>query len=171
MRRLVGKLDHPDPGAEFEELDPPKRLGEQIRELIRGVDVARLDASFFQAASDEVVPHPDMLAAFVENGVLCQSQSGLAVHPELHRSGVSAEEITKRTSEPERLSACGGGRHVLSLATGHGHHMLLDRLPAHKALAEKEENPACALAGVDVAGVVVVALPDEVYRPRTPWVV
>ena len=34
VRRLAGALNHPDPGAELEELDPPKRLGEQVRELI-----------------------------------------------------------------------------------------------------------------------------------------
>ena len=72
VRRLVGNLGHPDPAAKLGELDPPKRLGEQVRELILGVDVARLDASFLQAAPDEVVPHPDMFTPFVENGVLRQ---------------------------------------------------------------------------------------------------
>ena len=70
VRRLVRRLDHPGAGAELKELDPPKGLGEQIRKLILGVDVARLDVSFLQAASDEVIPHPDVLAPFVENGVL-----------------------------------------------------------------------------------------------------
>ena len=79
MRRLVGELNHPGPGAELKELDPPKGLGEQVRKLVLGVDVVRLDAPFLQTASDEVVPHPDVLVAFVEHGVLCQSQSGLAV--------------------------------------------------------------------------------------------
>jgi len=46
MRRLVGKFDHPGPGAKLKELDPPKGLGEQVCKLILGVDVARLDASF-----------------------------------------------------------------------------------------------------------------------------
>ena len=91
VRRLVGRLDHPSPGEKLKELDPPKGLGEQIRKLILGVDVARLDAFFLQAASDEVILHPDVLAPFVENGVLRQGQSGLAVHPELHCSNVSAE--------------------------------------------------------------------------------
>lgn len=72
VRRLVGRLNHPGPGAELKELEPPKRLGEQVRKLILGVDVARLDAPFLQTASDEVVPHPDVLAPFMENGVLCQ---------------------------------------------------------------------------------------------------
>ena len=171
MRRLVGELNHPGPGAELKELDPPKGLGEQVRKLVLGVDVARLDAPFLQTASDEVVPHPDVLAAFVEHGVLCQGQSGLAVHPELHRSSVFAEENTKQSSEPERLSRSGGGRYVLGLAAGQGHHLLLDRLPANEALAEEEEDPARALAGVDVAGVVAVAVPDEVCRPRAPRVV
>jgi hypothetical protein len=98
----VGKLNHPDPGAEFKEPDPPKRLGEQVSKLILGVDVACLDAPFIQAASDEVVPHVDVLAPFVKNGVFCQSQSGL-----------------------ECLSASGGGHYVLVLAAGHGHHLLL----------------------------------------------
>jgi hypothetical protein len=97
-------LDHPDPGAKLKKLDPPKGLGEQIRKLVLGVDVAHLEAPFFQAASDEVVPHPDVLALFIKNRVLYQSQSGLAVHPEFHRSSVSAEEITKQSNKPERLS-------------------------------------------------------------------
>ena len=70
VRRLVGKRDHSGPRAKLKELDPSKGLGEQIRKLILGVDVARLDASFLQAASDEVIPHPDVLAPFVENGIL-----------------------------------------------------------------------------------------------------
>ena len=74
----MGGLDHSGPGAKLKELDPPKGLGEQIRKLVLGVDVARLDASFLQAASDEVIPHPDVLAPFMENGVLCQGQSGRA---------------------------------------------------------------------------------------------
>ena len=44
MHRLVGKLNHPGPGAELKELDPPKGLSEQVRKLVLGVDVARLDA-------------------------------------------------------------------------------------------------------------------------------
>jgi hypothetical protein len=73
----MGKLDHPDPGTKLKELDPPKGLGEQVRKLVLGVDVACLDAPFLQAASDEVVPHPDVLAPFMENGVLCQARADL----------------------------------------------------------------------------------------------
>jgi hypothetical protein len=163
-------LDHLDPGAKLKELDPPKGLGEQICKLVLGVDVARLEAPYLQAASDEVVPHPDVLAPFMKNGVLCQGQSGLAVHPEFHHSSVSAEEITKQSNKPERLSQSGGGCYVLGLAAGQVHHLLLDRLPANGTLAE-EEDPARALAGVDVAGVVAVAIPDKVCLPRAPRVV
>jgi hypothetical protein len=70
VRRLVGNLDHPGLGAELQEPDPPKRLGEQVCKLILGVDVACLDAPFLQTASDEVVPHPDVLAPFMKNGVV-----------------------------------------------------------------------------------------------------
>jgi hypothetical protein len=66
---LVEELDHPDPGAKLKELDQPKGLGEQIRKLILGVDVARLEVPFLQ---DEVVPHPDVLTLFIKNMVLCQ---------------------------------------------------------------------------------------------------
>jgi hypothetical protein len=104
VRRLVGELDHLDPGAKLKEPDPPKGLGEHIRKLVLGVDVARLETPFLQAASDEVVPHPDVLTPLIKNGVLCQGQSGLAVHPEFHRSSVFAEEITKQSNKPERLS-------------------------------------------------------------------
>ena len=165
-------MNHPGPGAELKELDPPKGLGELVRKLILGVDVARLDAPVLQTASDEVVHHPDVLTPFIENGVLYQGQSRFAIHPELHCSSVSAEEITKQSSEPEHLSRSGGGRYVLGLAAGQqDHHLLLDRLPANEALAEEEEDPARALAGVDVAGVVAVAAPDEVCCPRAPRVV
>ena len=98
-RRLVGKLGHPGPGAKLKKLDPPKGLGEQVCKLILGVDVARLDAPFCQAVSDEVVSQSDVLAPFMEYGVLGQCQSGLAVHPEFHRSSVSPEEITEQSSQ------------------------------------------------------------------------
>jgi hypothetical protein len=91
----VGNLDHPGLGAELQEPDPPKRLGEQVCKLILSVDVAWLDAPFLQTASDEVTPHPDELAPFMKNKILGQGQSGLAVHSEFHRSSVSTEEITK----------------------------------------------------------------------------
>jgi hypothetical protein len=171
VRRLVGELDHPDPGAKLKKLDHPKGLGEQIRKLVLGVDVARLEATFLQAASNEVIPHPDVLAPYMKNEVLCQGQSGLAIHLEFHRSGVSAEEITKQSNKPERLSRSGGGCYVLGLATGQGHHMLLDRLPANEALVEEEEDLAHALAGVDVANVATVTVPDFVCLPRLSQVV
>jgi hypothetical protein len=170
VRRLVGELDHPDPGAKLKELDPPEGLGEQIRKLVLGVDVARLEVPFLQTVSDEVVPHPDVLAPFMKNEVLCQGQSGLAVHPEFHRSSASAEEITKQSNKPERLSQSGGGCYVLGLAAKQGHHLLLDRLPANETFAE-EDDPTRALAGVDVAGVVAVVVPDKVCLPRAPRVV
>jgi hypothetical protein len=93
--RLVENLDHPGLGAELQEPDPPKRLGEQVCKLVLGVDVACLDVAFLQTASNEVVPHPDVLTPFMENRVLGQGQSGLAVYSEFHRSSVSTEEITK----------------------------------------------------------------------------
>jgi hypothetical protein len=171
VRRLVGKFSHPGPGTKFKELDPPKGLGEQVRKLILGVDVARLDAPFCQTVTDEVVPHLDVLAPFMEHEVRGQRQCRLAIHLEFHRCRVSLEEITEQSSQPERLSRSGGGRYVLSLAAGHGHHLLLDRLSADGALAEEEEDPACAFAGVDVAGVVAVAVPDKVCLPKAPRVV
>jgi hypothetical protein len=72
VRHLVGNLDHPGLGAELQEPDPLKRLGEQVCKLVLGVDVACLDAPFLQTASDEVMPHLDVLAPFMENGVLGQ---------------------------------------------------------------------------------------------------
>jgi hypothetical protein len=171
VRRLVGELDHPDPGAKLKELDPPKGLGEQICKLVLGVDVAHLEAPFLQAALNEVVPHPDVLALFIKNGVLCQGQSGLAVHPEFHCSSVSAEEITKQSNKLECLSQSVGGCYVLSLAAGQGHHLLLDQLPANETLAEEEEDPARAHASVDVTGVVTITVPDKVCLPRAPQVV
>jgi hypothetical protein len=169
VRRLVGELNHPDPGAKLMKLDPPKGLGEQIRKLVLGVDVARLEALFLQATSDEVVPHPDVLAPFMKNMVLYQGQSRLVVHPEFHRSSVSVEEITKQSNKSERLSQSSGGCYVLSLAARQGHHLLLDRLPANEALAEEEDDLAHALAGVNVTS--MVAVPDKVCLTRAPRVV
>jgi hypothetical protein len=102
--RLVGELDHPDPRAKLMELDPLKGLDEQIHKLVFGVDVACLEAPFLQGASDEVVPHPNVLAPFMKNRVLCHSQSGLAVQPEFHNSSVSTEDITKQSNKLEHLS-------------------------------------------------------------------
>jgi hypothetical protein len=116
VRRLVKELDHPDPGAKLTELDPPKGLGEQIRKLVLGVDVAHLEAPILQAAADEVIPHPDVLAPFMKNMILYQGQSGLAVHTEFHHSSASTEKITKQSNKPERLSRSGGGCYVLDLA-------------------------------------------------------
>ena len=93
MWHLLGNLNHPNPGAKLLELDLPKGLGEKIDELILGVDVAGLDAPLIQTAPDEVVLDADMLVALMEDGVLRQSQGGLAVHPELHCFCVPAQEI------------------------------------------------------------------------------
>jgi hypothetical protein len=46
VRRLGKNLDHPSLGAELQEPDPPKRLGEQVCKLVLGIDVACLDAPF-----------------------------------------------------------------------------------------------------------------------------
>jgi hypothetical protein len=75
--RLVGELDHPDPGAKLKKLDPPKGLGEQIRKLVLGVDIARLEAPFLQAASDEVLPHPDVLAPFIKTEFFARARADL----------------------------------------------------------------------------------------------
>jgi hypothetical protein len=121
VHHLVGELDHPGPRAKLKKLDPSKGLDEQIHKLVLGVDVACLEAPFLQAVSDEVVPHPDVLAPFMKNGVLYQGQSELAVHPEFHCFSVSAEEITKQSNKPECLSRSGGGCYVLGLAARQGH--------------------------------------------------
>jgi hypothetical protein len=44
-------------------------------------------------------------------------------------------------------------------------------MPANGALAEEEEDPARALTGVDVTGVVPITIPDKVCLPRAPRVV
>jgi hypothetical protein len=108
-----------------------------------------------------VVPHSDVLAPFMKNGVLCHGQSGLAVHPEFHHSSVSAEEITKQSSKSECLSQSSGGCYVLGLTAGQGYHLLLDQLPANGALAE-EEDPTRALAGVSMS----LAWSLSLYRTR-----
>jgi hypothetical protein len=171
VRHLLENLDHPGLVAELQEPDAPKRLGEQVCKLVLGVDVTCPDAPFLQTTSDEVVPHPNVLAPFMENEVLGQGQSELAVHSEFHRSSVSTEKITKQSNKPERLSRSGGSCYVLGLAAGQGHHLLLDRLLANETLAEEEDDPTRALAGVDVAGVVAVIVPDKVYLPRAPRLV
>jgi hypothetical protein len=77
VRHFVGELDHPDPRAKLKELDLPKGLGEQIRKLVLGVDVARLEAPFLQAASDEVVPHLNVLAPFMKMGFFARVRADL----------------------------------------------------------------------------------------------
>lgn len=72
MCRLVGKLGHPELGAKLKEFDPSKGLDEQVRKLVLAADVAPLDVPFYQAVSDEVVPHSDVLASFMEHKIFCQ---------------------------------------------------------------------------------------------------
>jgi hypothetical protein len=86
-------LSHPNPGVKLLELDLPKGLGDEVGELVLGVDLADLDAPLIQAAFDEVVLDPDMLASLMEDGVLRQGQGGLAVHLELHCLCAFAMEI------------------------------------------------------------------------------
>jgi hypothetical protein len=70
MWLLVRNLSHLDYGAKLLKLDPPKRLGQKVGELVLGVDVVGPNTSFIQAASDEVIPHPDVLAELMEDRVL-----------------------------------------------------------------------------------------------------
>jgi hypothetical protein len=75
--RIVEELDHPDPGAKLKKLDPHKGLGEQMRKLVLGVDVARLEAPFLQATSDEVVSHLDVLTSFIKMGFFARARADL----------------------------------------------------------------------------------------------
>jgi hypothetical protein len=96
-------------------------------------------------------------------------------------SSTAPVSLPKRS--PSSRASQSGSKRWRPLCTrfvaGQGHHLLLDRMPVNEALAEEEENLACALAGVDVAGVVAVdvtgmvavAIPDEVCLSRTPRVV
>jgi hypothetical protein len=77
MRCLVEELDHPDPEAKLKEIDPPKGIGEQISKLVLDVDVAHLEAPFLQATSDEVVPHPDVLASFMKTEFFARARTDL----------------------------------------------------------------------------------------------
>jgi hypothetical protein len=79
-----------------------------------------------------------MLATLMEDGVLCQGQGRLAVHPELHCFCVPTQKIAQQPSQLESLSRSGCGSDVLRLATGQSHHLLFDRLPADQTLAEEE---------------------------------
>jgi len=63
------------------------------------------------------------------------------------------------------------GGDVLCFTVGHCHHLLLDRLPVDQAFGEEEHRTACALACVDVAIMVAVAVADEMRRTGIPWVV
>ena len=51
---------------------PAERFGENISELVHGVDMAGLHAPLFQTISDEMVFDPDVLASLVEDGILGQ---------------------------------------------------------------------------------------------------
>ena len=94
MWRLLGNLNHPNPGTKLLELDPPKGLGEKVGELILGVDVACLDAPLIQAAPNEVVLDLDMLVALMEDGFFAKAKADL----------LSTLSSTASASLPRRLS-------------------------------------------------------------------
>jgi len=67
-------LDPIDPAAiVLLELGLPQQLGENVTQLISSGDMAGLDAPILQAISDEVVLDANVLAPFVEDGILGQS--------------------------------------------------------------------------------------------------
>jgi hypothetical protein len=70
---------------------PPKIFGEDVSKLVHGVDVACLHAPFFQTTPDEMVLDPDMLTPFMEDRVLSQRQSRLAIYLELDYLSLSTE--------------------------------------------------------------------------------
>jgi hypothetical protein len=57
--------------------------------------VIGLHAPFFQAALDEVLLDPDVIASLVEDRVLGQCQGRLAVHLELNYFGLLTKQLTQ----------------------------------------------------------------------------
>ena len=79
--RLRGRLNHPGPGAELKELEPPKRLGEQVRKLILGVVAAQVHVIEFQKMS---LPHVHFLL-IMQSGykLTCPEQYDTIISAEL----------------------------------------------------------------------------------------
>ena len=102
MWRLLGNLSHPNSGAQLLELDPPKGLGEEVSELVLGVDIAGLDAPLIQAASDEVVLDAD---ALMEVGVLCQEADLLSTLSSTASASLPRRLPSSRTSQRARFKA------------------------------------------------------------------
>jgi hypothetical protein len=71
--------------------------------------------------------------------------AGFAIHPVLHYFGIYTKEITKQSSQPDRLHRSGSSGDVLCLTSRQSHHLLLDRLLADETLAEEEHRPLVLL--------------------------
>jgi hypothetical protein len=161
-------MDHPIPGSKFLELDPSKRLGKKVGNLVLSVDVVSLYAPILKAALDEVVLYSDVLASLLEDMILCWSQRRLSVHPHVHCFSISTKKIAEKPRELERMIRSETGADLLGLTAGQGHHLLLDGMPTEEATAEEEEHPTHAPASVDVASVVPVFVVDEACHVGIP---
>jgi hypothetical protein len=73
---------------------------------------------------DEMISEINVLAPFMEDGILCKCQGGLAVHLELDCIRLLLMVLAKQPSEPDSLSCSTDGCNILCL-TRQGHHTLL----------------------------------------------
>jgi hypothetical protein len=86
-------------------LKTPKWLGEDVPELSSSLDILKLDASSIDTVTDEMVLGVDVLAAVVEDRILCQCNGGLVVHQKNRRAELFSSELPQQSLQPNPLVA------------------------------------------------------------------
>jgi hypothetical protein len=79
-------LDEPELVAQFAETFPRKRLRQNVRQLLGGVDGDDVHPAFLDALTNEVISGVYMFAAFVKNRVLTELDGGLVVDKDRDRT-------------------------------------------------------------------------------------
>ena len=104
-----------------------------------------------------MVDDVDVLGAHGEDGVLEQLDGALAISQ--HGDGLDGlAQVAQQGAQPEGLLDGGGCRHVLGLGGGGRHGLLQAAGPADGTAVEDEDVGGGGAPGVDVAGVVCVAV-------------
>jgi hypothetical protein len=96
----------PNLAAQLLEMNPPRCLCQQVRQLLLCRDVVELDPFFLDAVPDEVEPDVDMFAPIMEHQVLAQRNGRLIIHEQLWHPRLHPEHVNKEPGEPDALVLC-----------------------------------------------------------------
>lgn len=97
-------------------LNTTKCFGQDVRELVFSSNVLDIDLSFLDTLPDEMEACLDVLTPIMEDRIFTQLNCRLIVHKYCGDVILLAEEVTKKSAEPNSLASRGCRSNVLRLA-------------------------------------------------------